>query len=177
MVWNPYGDRAGRRGEAIAAAYERHRGSAVVDVSRGGDPRLGEAIRECGGTPPPGASADLISHGVSDIRVIEVKSFAGAGSDITPRMRQVETWRAAGEGSWLYVVRFVMHRSHPDELWLVQDPGNNLAWEPAERRFADEGGTRQERFLGCSLSTVIAHGVLADLDGVPMPPEDSLSKP
>ncbi|WP_315094741.1 hypothetical protein [uncultured Cellulomonas sp.] len=176
MVWSPYAEAAGRRGEAIASAYERHRGGRLEDISRGGDPRLSAVFAELHAIQPPRASADLISRVGSEIRVIEVKSFARGGGDLTSRGRQVATWRALGHNAWLYVVTNVMVRSEPDQLWLVRDPAASLPWTPAERRFADEGGRGHEGFLGCSIAEMREVGTLADLDDVELPEPDLLSR-
>lgn len=165
MIWSPYSDEAGRRGEEIAAAFERARGASVTDVSRGGHPLLASTFERLGIERPPRASADFVTVLDDETRVIEVKTSARAGGEVVPRERQVETWRRLGSAAWLYVVRWVMDDATPTELWLVQDPARALPWEPAERRFPEENrGRATEHFLRCTFSDVRASGTQADIE-------------
>ena len=126
-----------RRGEVGAAAqnialkYECLRGALVRDVSRGRDAELYRHAASFEHQTPEIPSTDLISITEHERRIIEVKG-RGTEGPIKVKARELETMRAAGDESWLYVVwNADSRRGALPELVCVQNPAR-LAWKQVE---------------------------------------------
>jgi len=157
------------RGEAIALAYEIHRGAAVHDSSQGYDPYLRAILKEMGCEVPQPPSADLVSTLGDEVRLIEVKARGGYGDVSETPERELDTLRAAGQHGWLYAVYNVTQRGDY-ELWTVQDPANRLAWvmtHEAERPSTMARGVRHEARFTTTWDEVRARGIQVDLTEVP----------
>lgn len=163
---------AENRGMQVARLYEEAgRGATVLDVS-GGD--LSAQIREALGTAANGlrrASADLVSLTPTEVRVIEVKTRGGgaAGSLAVPE-RELETFRAGSDRSWLYLVQWVTQPA-PVRMTTLQNPAR-LAWSPqraAKRGPEQYRGVRHEGTYAVDWKEVLGAGIEVDLGQIELP--------
>ena len=154
------------RGEGVAVAYERSRGATVSPVA-GLGLVLPAALERVGRrhlrTEHVPFSADLVSELGGELRVIEVKARGGKGPVEVPE-RELETFRAAGEFAWLYVV-WNTTQPLPYELWVVRDP-IRLPWtecQAAARTRGTARGVRHEARYRVDSADVEATGERVDL--------------
>jgi len=157
------------RGEAVAIAFERSRG-AVVSLTAGNGAVLVTALERLGRahlrTEHVPFSADLLSESDGALRVIEVKARGGKGPIEVPE-RELETFRAAGEFGWLYVV-WNTTQPPPYELWVVRDP-IRLPWVECQSATRTRGiarGVRHEARYRIDVGDVEAAGERIDLGTV-----------
>lgn len=154
---------------AVVTAYEHSRGASVVDVSLGRDPRLSAELEKLGVESPRVPSADLVSASNGHVRLIEVKG-RGSSGPIKVMERELYTFQAAGDSSWLYVVWNVTQAA-PYRLVLVQDP-QRLSWEnirPARKPVDSPRGVGEEGQFQCEAAEITELGVEVDLAGVALP--------
>lgn len=119
-------EQTANRAVELATAYEvQVRGSSVIDVQAGRDPRTTAFLNAHGVYMTDLASADLLSEAASGDRLIEVKG-RGSFGPLTIYERQLDTMRAGGPLCWLYAA-FYLTQPSPAELWLVQNPAE-LEW-------------------------------------------------
>lgn len=108
------------------------------------------------------------------MRIIEVKSRGGLGEVQNVPEPELDTMRASGERSWLYVVYNTTQRG-PYELWVVQDPGRRLPWtltREAERPPGSVRGVRHEARYATTMAAVDEAGSQVDLGGISgLPPK------
>lgn len=185
MTFGPLTDRrkvAAARGMAIARAYETARGSEVYDASLGYDNTLRAVLRDLGCKVPTPPSADLIARTGTEVRIIEVKSRGGYGDIENVPERELETMRAAGPHSWLYVVFNATQRG-PYLLVFVQDPANRLSWNRTAEALRPPGGPRgvqHEARFATDMSVILEVGIEVDLGGyknLPGKPEHEMVTP
>jgi len=132
-------------GMRVALDYEASRGATITDISHGRTAELPEALKELGCTDlPMPPSADLLSRLDGELRVIEVKA-RGTSGPLTVLERELDTFRCAGDSSWLYVC-WNATQATGQQLWLVERAAA-LPWievRPASRSKGEYRGTRHE---------------------------------
>lgn len=171
-VSDMYTDRrlvAGNRAMEVVRAYEHLRGADVNDVSQGRDPRLRECLELMGLQTPPVPSADLISVLGDETRIIEVKG-RGSSGPLSVIEREHDTFIAASDTSWLYVV-WNTTQPRPYRLVLIQDP-QRLPWvqtRAAQRPPGAFRGVRHEAEFECPSDDVGRLGVEVSLAGLKLP--------
>lgn len=153
------------RAMKIAELYEARRGADVADVSRGSDPRLWSACADMWDGQPGRPSADLVSTYPSGQRVIEVKGRNTVASVSVPE-RQMRTFEALADRSWLYVVWNARQKEgdQPTRLILVQDPAR-LPWaedRPASRPLGTARGAGHEAMYRCEPEAIVELGTEID---------------
>ena len=117
---------AGLRDVEIASRYEKSRGAHVFNVDFQCNDIISEFLIFMGLCTPRKSSADLISVREEETRFIEVKAKGNYPLIRIPE-RQLETFHAAGEHAWLYIVRGTISEA-PIELWVTQNPAR-LRWK------------------------------------------------
>jgi hypothetical protein len=154
----------------VARAYETDiRGADVQDVSRGDRNAIQVVLAERGVEAIGALSADLVSRGTGEPRVIEVKHRALWGP-VHVRERQMDTFRFAGALAWLYVVLNAT-QPYPVELWGIPDP-IRLPWAmnaPASRERGQPRGVRHEAEFEVDPAELQAVGEPLSLDGLELP--------
>lgn len=158
------------RAVQVARTYETEvRGAEVQDVSYGDRRAIQSALAERSIESDGALSADLISRGGGNLRVVEVKHRALAGP-FTVRERQMDMFRFAGTSAWLYLILNTT-QPYPVELWVVQDPVR-LPWvmeTPASRERGQPRGVRHEATFRIDSEDVQAIGERVNLDRLHLP--------
>jgi len=162
---------AAARATDVARAFEAARGATLTDVSRGREPVLGRTLSNlgCPEVDPGPPSADLISVLDDVVRIIEIKG-RGSSGPITIIERELGTFRAAGEWSWLYVV-WNTTQPGPFQLFLVRDPAR-LPWVKTQPWTKEPGpfrGARHEAKFECPSWDIERLGDEVSLNGLDLP--------
>ncbi len=154
--------------ELVRLYEERCRVAVLIDVSAGLDPRARQFLTDRGRDIETSSvvSADYLSAAAREVggdRLIEVKGRGGRGP-ISVNERQLETFEAAGDLAWLYVV-FGVTQPQEAELRLVPSP-SRLAWRETRAATRPRGqarGVQHEALFEVSSDEIVTAGAQIDL--------------